>query len=127
MLIWILSGMAVYTAIVLLPSFFLVTEIGVLGYSKGRDTEPMTSVLHGRASRAARNMRENFPIFLALGVLALVVEDTNMVQAILGAKIFVLSRIAYAPAYMSAIPFARSVLYLIGLGGCIAMAAALFG
>lgn len=127
MLFWIFTGMVVYAVIMFLPSLFLVTEIGVLGYSKGRDEEPVTSELHGRALRAARNMRENFPIFLGLGVLALVVEGTDMPQAIFGVQLFVLSRIVYAPAYMSAIPFARSTVYAIGFVGCVVMALALVG
>ena len=127
MLFWILAGMAVYIASVWLPSLFLVGQIGVLGYSKGRDQEPLGSPLHGRAVRAARNMRENFPIFLALAILALVVQGSNLGQAIFGAQLFVLSRIVYSPAYMSGVPFLRSAVYSIGFVGCIIMAFALYG
>ena len=127
MLFWIFAGMVVYAGIILLPSMFLVSEIGVFGYSKGRDEEPVISPLHGRALRAARNTRENFPVFLALAVLALTLDGTDMAQAILGAQMFVLSRIVYAPAYMSAIPFARSIVYGIGFVGYFVMAFALVG
>ncbi|MDG1737254.1 MAG: MAPEG family protein [Paracoccaceae bacterium] len=127
MLYWIFAGMIVYAGIIAVPSLYLVSQIGVLGYSKGRDDEPVASPYHGRAQRAARNMRENFPIFLTLAVLALVIDGTDMAQAILGAQLFVLSRIAYAPAYMSGIPFARSSVYSIGLVGVFVMAFALGG
>lgn len=125
MLFWIYAGIIVYLATVWLPSLFLVGQIGVMGYSKGRDDEPVTSSIHGRALRAARNMRENFPIFLALAILSLVVDNTDMDQAILGAQLFVIGRVLYVPAYMSGIPFLRSTAYSIGLVGCIVMAIAL--
>lgn len=127
MLFWIFAGMIVYAGVVMIPSLYLLGQIGVMGYAKGRDEEPVASPVHGRALRAARNTRENMPIFLALAVLALVVDNTDMAQAILGAQIFVLARIAYAPAYMSAIPFLRSTVYTIGLVGLILMAVALGG
>ncbi len=127
MLYWIFAGMIVYAGIMAVPSLYLVSQLGVLGYSKGRDDEPVASPYHGRALRAARNMRENFPIFLALAVLAFVIEGTDTAQAILGAQLFVLSRIVYAPAYMSGIPFARSSVYSVGLIGLFIMAFALCG
>ncbi len=127
MLYWIFAGMIVYAGIMAVPSLYLVSQIGVLGYSKGREEEPVASPYHGRALRAARNMRENFSIFLALAVLAFVIEGTDTAQAMLGAQFFVLSRIVYAPAYMSGIPFARSGVYSVGLIGLLIMAFALCG
>ena len=43
MLFWIYVGIVVYLATVWLPSLFLVGQIGVMGYSKGRDEEPVSS------------------------------------------------------------------------------------
>ena len=125
MLFWIFAGIIAYIATVWLPSLFLVSQIGVMGYAKGRDEEPTGSPLHGRAQRAARNMRENFPVFLTLAVLALVIDTADLAQAIWGAQIFVVSRVFYPAAYMSGIPFLRSTVYTIGFIGCLVMAMAL--
>ena len=127
MLFWIFAGIIAYIATVWLPSLFLVSQIGVMGYAKGRDEEPAGSPLHGRAQRAARNMRENFPVFLTLAVLALVIDTADLAQAIWGAQIFVVSRVFYPAAYMSGIPFLRSTVYTIGFIGCLVMALALSG
>lgn len=78
-----------------------------------------------RARRAQANMLENMPIFLTLGILALVVDGTDMAQAILGAQIFVFSRIAYTIIYLISIPWTRSAAYAVGLFGCLMMAHAL--
>lgn len=127
MLFWIFAGLLVYATIIMIPSLYLLGQIGLMGYSKGRDDEPIASPAHGRALRALRNTKENMPIFLALAILALVIEGTDMAQAIFGAKTFVIARALYAPAYMSAIPFLRSTVYTVGLIGLFVMAIALTG
>lgn len=127
MLFWIFAGIIAYIATVWLPSLFLVSQIGVMGYAKGRDEEPTSSPLHGRAQRAARNVRENFPVFLTLAVLSLVIDTADLAQAIWGAQIFVVSRVFFPAAYMSGIPFLRSTVYTIGFIGCLVMALALSG
>ena len=127
MLFWIYAGIVVYLTTVWLPSLFLVGQIGVMGYSKGRDEEPVSSDVHGRSIRAARNMRENFPVFLGLAILALVIDGADIERAIIGAQIFVLSRVLYAPAYMSGVPFLRSTVYTVGFVGCFIIALSLGG
>lgn len=125
MLFWIYAGIVVYAGIVMLPSFYLFGQIGVMGYVQGRDQEPVAGPAHGRALRAARNTKENMPIFLVLAVLAIVIDGTDMPKAIIGAQMFVLSRVIYAPAYMSGIPFLRSAVYTVGLIGLVMMGLAI--
>jgi uncharacterized MAPEG superfamily protein len=125
MLTWIFAGIIVYAGIVLIPSFFLLGQIGFMGYAKGRDNETVGGPLHGRALRALRNTKENFPVFLTLAVSAMIVEGANSNQAELGAQMFVISRLFYAPAYMSGVPFLRSSFYTVGLIGMVVMAVAL--
>lgn len=127
MLTWIFAGMLVYAGIVMIPSLYLLGQIGVMGYARGRDQEPIAGPAHGRALRALRNTKENMPIFLALAILALVIEGTNLPNAVLGAQLFVVSRLFYAPAYISGVPFLRSTVYTVGLVGLIVMAVALGG
>ena len=76
--------------------------------------------------KAARNLAENLPVFLGLGLLALLVEGANMALAVWGAQVFVLSRILYAGVYIAGVPLVRSVVFTVGLAGLIMMAAALF-
>ncbi|MEL6296577.1 MAG: MAPEG family protein, partial [Pseudomonadota bacterium] len=63
--------------------------------------------------------------FLALGILAMVVEGADQSLALLGAQLFVVARIAYIPLYMLAVPVVRSGAWIAGFVGMIMMAYAL--
>ena len=125
MLIWIFAGLAVYLANVYLPSMLYLPTEGMAKHMGSRDDQPEAGVNVGRARRALANMQENMPIFLTLAVLALVIEGTDMAQAILGAQLFVFGRIAYTLLYLISIPWTRSAAYMVGLVGCFMMALAL--
>lgn len=121
MTIWLLAGTLVYFAGIMVPAALLFAGAGVMKYVGPRDELPAASVLRERALKADANFRENFPIFLGLGLLALVTEGADMNMAVLGAQMFVLSRIGYIPAYMSGVPFVRSGFYMVGWVGTIMM------
>ncbi|MEL6102574.1 MAG: MAPEG family protein [Pseudomonadota bacterium] len=125
MLTWILLGLVVYTLGLFLPSFFTVSEMGLGGYLGSRDDEPDAQAMHGRAARAHRNFSESLAPFLALGILAMVVEGADQSLALLGAQLFVVARIAYIPLYMLAVPVVRSGAWIAGFVGMIMMAYAL--
>ncbi|MGH1413525.1 MAG: MAPEG family protein [Pelagimonas sp.] len=85
-----------------------------------RDNQPDMPVLGGRFDRALRNLMEALPIFLTLALLA---EQKGVAGGIteLGAAIFAVARIVYVPAYVSGIPGLRSVVWMVGSAGLIAM------
>ena len=117
MLTWILLAILVYYAGLFLPSLFLIPRIGLGEYLGARDDDPKEGKVAGRVKRAHRNLHENIAPFLALGVLAMVVADVDMDMAVLGAKLFVVSRVAYLPLYIVAVPVLRSGAFLVGLAG----------
>lgn len=127
MLFWILAGLVVFLAGAYLPSVFLAASVGVgpNGYFGARDNEPQPGVMHGRAARAHRNHLENIPVFLALGILALVVEGADISLAVLGAQLYVFGRLAFLLAYLSGIPFLRSTVFAVAWIGLVLMAIAL--
>lgn len=125
MLFWILAGLVVYLANIYLPAILYVPTEGIMTHAGSRDVLPDAGVGTQRARRVLVNMQENMPIFLTLGVLALIVEGADMGQAVLGAQLFVLGRIAYTVMYMISIPFTRTAAYMVGLIGCGLMALAL--
>ena len=126
MLFWILAGLLVFLANIYLSSgiYFLHSET-LSSHVGARDNDPEPSLLAARARRSLANMQENIPFFLTLGVLALIIESTDMPQAILGAQLFVFARLAYMPLYVMGVPWLRSGVYLVGLVGCVMMALAL--
>ena len=121
----ILLGIGVYLINVYVAASLLMGRIGMMAYMGPRDSLPEPSIYRARALKAADNFSENLPIFLALGVLALVVEGTDMTLAILGAQIFVLARVAYMAVYIAGIPVVRSLVFTVGFGGLAMMATAL--
>lgn len=125
MLFWIFAGLGVYLVSNFLPAVLRLPSIGIAKHVGARDDMPPPGVYVGRARRAQTNMHENFPFFVVLAILALVVDGTDMAQAIFGAQLFVFGRIAYTVAYLTAIPWARSAIWGIGFVGCIVMAMAL--
>lgn len=125
MLTWLLIGTLVYVVTFFVPSLFLVGALGVGKYLGSRDEEPEASPVHGRAKRANRNFNENYPVFMGLGILALVVAEADVAMATTGAMIFVIARVLYLPLYMAAVPVVRSVVYIVGLVGLIMMGLAL--
>jgi len=125
MLIWLLAGMLIFIANIYLPAILYFPAVGVKRHVGSRDELPEPSKTVRRARRTLINFQENLTIFLALGILALVVENADMALAVLGAQIFVISRVAFIICYMISIPFTRSMAYGAGLIGMIMMGWAL--
>lgn len=125
MLIWLLAGSALYLLTCYASSLFMIAHLGIKAYLGSRDDEAISSPVHARAEKAARNFRENYPVFIALGILALVVPDADQDLATMGAAIFVLARIIYLPLFMAAVQLWRSMVFMVGWAGMIMMAVAL--
>ena len=118
---WLVAGAVVYFLTIMTPASILFFQIGFMRYLGPRDTLPEPGPVHARALKADANSRENFPLFIGLGVLGLVVEGTDTAQALLGAQMYVLARIAYVPIYMAGIPGLRSAAYMVSWIGLILM------
>ena len=81
-----------------------------------RDTPPTRSVWASRADRAAKNMKENLPMFAVLVLIAHVSGEADATSA-LGAQIFVGARIAHAIIYLAGIPNVRTLAWLVSVAG----------
>lgn len=90
-----------------------------------RDQPPPMPATAGRAARALHNMMESLPIFIALALLAIVLDrDTGL--AATGAMTFLAARVAYVPAYLSGIVGLRSLAWGAGASGLVMMAFSIF-
>jgi len=125
MIDWLLLGTVLYLLTAYLPSLFLISGIGIGGYFGSRDQEPEQGPMHGRANRAHRNFAENYPVFMGLGILAIVAGAEVSPMALMGAMIFVIARIVYLPLYLYAVPVARSAAFTVGWIGMLMMGFAL--
>ena len=79
----------------------------------------------GRLVRAHRNLLEVLPQFVAAVFLVHAADSVSMLAAV-GAWTFFGARVAYIPAYVSAIPWLRPTCWQIAFGGLFAVLADAF-
>lgn len=91
---------------------------GIVG---NRDVQPEPSVIAARLDRAKNNLREALPIFIALAMLTLTRGGTPE-AASRAALVFLVARVVYVPAYISGIPWLRSLVWLVSMYGLWMMA-----
>ena len=125
MTIWLILGSTLYLLTCYASALFMINRLGLRGFLGSRDAEAIEHPVHARTEKAARNFRENYPVFMGLGILNLVVEGANLELATTGAAVFVLARIVYLPLYMMAVQLWRSMVFMVGWCGMVAMGFAL--
>ncbi|WP_210485971.1 MAPEG family protein [Microvirga antarctica] len=89
-------------------------------YNAGPRDEPGPPVgpLTGRMQRAQRNLFETLPLFAA-AILIAHVADRDGTLTRWGAMLYFWSRVAYVPLYAFGVPYIRSLVWMVGLGGTI--------
>jgi uncharacterized MAPEG superfamily protein len=82
-----------------------------------RDTEmPPPNVMAGRLDRAQKNLFETLPIFIG-AVLIAHIGGADAGMTVLGAQLYLGSRVLYLPLYAFGVPYLRSVVWIVGLVG----------
>ncbi|WP_317057010.1 MAPEG family protein [Roseovarius rhodophyticola] len=117
MVFWILAGLALYLMNVFGAGSFLMLRVGPTAYMEPRDSLPEPGKFHARALKSAKNFSESLPVFVVLGLLALIVDGVDLELAEQGAMLFVLARLAYIAAYVAGVPYIRSVIFTAGFVG----------
>jgi uncharacterized MAPEG superfamily protein len=77
-----------------------------------RDAQPPLSTTGARAERALNNLHEALPVFMTVALL-LIFCGANDDLAIQGARIFLVSRILYVPAYLAGMFGVRSAIWVV--------------
>ncbi|MET0410450.1 MAG: MAPEG family protein [Polyangiaceae bacterium] len=91
-----------------------------------RDEQPPLSPLAGRADRAAKNLLENLPLFIAVMVAARFAGASS--DAIVpGAHVFVWARVLYLGVYLLGVPYLRTAVFGVSLLGIFMIATAALG
>lgn len=101
----------------------MVLSLGNLPYLLSNRDQANTndSVLSARAKRAAANLQESLPAFLALGLLSIVLEVDNSSLM----TYWLLLRAAFAISYIAGVIYIRTLFWLSSLVCLVMMALAL--
>ena len=106
----------------LLPSAFTASRTSPTKLAGSRDDiPPSDNVYEQRAVRANNNFRETAPWAIGLLILVQVTGGANGTSA-LGAWIYFICRCVYIPAYLSGIPYIRSLVWTASVVGLIMIA-----
>lgn len=98
-----------------------------LPWAAGPRDEPGAPLgkMGGRLERAYRNFLETFVFFAAAVLLAHALGKSTH-NSVLGAQIYVWARLLYIPAYVFAIPFLRTLIWIAGLVGILMVMSAIW-
>jgi uncharacterized MAPEG superfamily protein len=104
---------------VLLPALLRNGETGI-GYNAGpRDAPaPPPGKLTGRLMRAQSNLFETLPVFAA-AILVAHFAGREGALTHWGALLYIAARVIYVPLYAAGLPFVRSLVWAVSLGGII--------
>jgi uncharacterized MAPEG superfamily protein len=122
MLMW---ASILYVVQILLGALAADMKNGIAWGLGNRENIPELEGWGGRAQRAYVNMAESLLPFACLVLIAYSLDRTGE-WSVLGAEIFLLSRLAYAVLYVAGIKVLRSLAYFGGLAGIILVIVQLF-
>ncbi|TPG46107.1 hypothetical protein EAH75_15885 [Rhodanobacter glycinis] len=87
--------------------------------------KPPLSGIGGRLDRARANFLETFPLFVAVVLLAHLLQRHDNLT-VLGAQLYFWARLAYVPVYAAGIPYLRTLVWTVSIIGIVLLLAALF-
>jgi uncharacterized MAPEG superfamily protein len=90
-----------------------------------RDEAPPLTGMAGRLDRAFWNFMETFPIF-AVAVIAAGVVGKYSNTSMIGAYLYLISRIVYVPLYAFGVPLARTLAWTVSVVGIVMVIAVFF-
>ena len=115
MLMW---ASILYVVQVMIGALAADMQNGVAWGLGNREEIPAVKGWGGRAQRAYKNMAENLLPFACLVLIAYSLDRTGELS-VLGAEVFLVSRLAYALLYTGGIKVLRSLAYFGGIAGMV--------
>ena len=115
--LWLLTSAGLLAvAQMALQSFTFKHQVGNAYTVGARDETIEPDGIAGRAARAYRNLLESLPIF-AIAVIVLHLAGKSDQWTVLGAGIFVGARVAFVFAYLSGLPWVRTLIWNVSMIG----------
>jgi uncharacterized MAPEG superfamily protein len=117
--LWMLFGAVILGLVhVGAASMAFKAQVGNAYTVGARDEGKQPAHVAGRLERAQRNFGETFPLFVAV-VLALHVTGKANGLSALGAELYLGGRVAYLPAYVSGLPWIRTIFWQVATIGLV--------
>lgn len=98
---------------------------GTAWATSARDVTPPLTGVAARLDRARGNFLETFPLFVAVVLVAQLLQRHDALT-ILGAQLYFWSRLIYVPVYAAGIPYLRTLIWTVSIVGIVLVLAALF-
>lgn len=112
-----LIGAVVLTVVQMLVAVLgAVHQVGLPLLFGNRENIPDIMGWGGRAARAHRNMLESLVLFAVL-VLVTHIQGISNAMTVLGAQLFLWSRVVYAVLYVAGVPVARTAAWALSMAG----------
>jgi uncharacterized MAPEG superfamily protein len=109
-----------------LPAAGRTMANGIAWNAGPRDGAPARpGIITQRLERAQANMWETLPLFIGAVLIAHIAGEDGPLT-FWGTQAFFWARLVYIPLYAFGVPFVRSIVWLIAMGGLVAIFAALF-
>jgi uncharacterized MAPEG superfamily protein len=108
-------------AIILAQAGLAISQNGLMEQAGSRDSLPEPTVLRLRLQRLTANMQENLVMFAAVVLVANAAGVSNE-TTVMGASIFLYSRVAHAVIYAAGWPMIRPLFYFASLFGMVIIA-----
>ena len=115
LLVWAVVLMFVQMLVAVTGAYL---QVGLTKLVGNRDDMPKIAGWGGRAERAHLNMVENIALFAPLVLIAVFAGKANAMM-LLGAQIFLWSRVAYAVIYVAGIVWLRTIAWFVSVIGLI--------
>ena len=115
LLVWAVALTVVQVLVALTGAF---NQVGLMKLVGNREGMPEITGWGGRAERAHLNMVQNLVLFAALVLVAVAAGKTNDVT-LLGAQIFLWSRVAYAAIYVAGLSWLRTLSWVASVVGLV--------
>jgi uncharacterized MAPEG superfamily protein len=113
LLVWAAALAVVQVLVAVMGAF---NQVGLMKLVGNREDMPKLAGWAGRAERAHLNMVLNLGLFAVLVLVAVVAGKTNA-MTLLGAQLFLWSRVAYAIIYVAGITWLRTLSWLVSVIG----------
>jgi uncharacterized MAPEG superfamily protein len=110
---------------ILIAATLSLGQRGVDWATSARDVTPPLTGIAARFDRARGNFLETFPLFVAVVLVAQLLQRHDA-MTVLGAQLYFWSRLVYVPIYAAGIPYLRTLIWTVSMVGIVLVLAALF-